>query len=190
MPRDLPAAIVWRRKRPLRAPVGAWLRGRLPDFAEVLLSPDRLGSDGYFDAAAVQALFARHRVDPCSDGHLLWTVLGVQLWHELFRRPAGRWAAEGGWGPAWQRIVHSWLVPRVVFPVYERLTGRRLWTTVQELRALQWRSPDELAARGVKRLRALLVHAHRHVPYYRTLFGAAGVDPAAIRRVEDLADYL
>ena len=98
MARDLPAAIAWRRKRPLRAPVGAWLRGRLPDFAEVLLSPDRLRSDGYFDAAAVQALFARHRVDPRSDGHLLWTVLGVQLWHELFRRPAGRWAVEGGWG--------------------------------------------------------------------------------------------
>ena len=83
--------------------------------------------------------------------------------------------------------MHSWLVPRVVFPAYERLTGRRLWTTVQELRRLQWRSPDELAARAAGRLRALLVHAHRHVPYYRELFGAAGVDPGAIRGVEDLA---
>ena len=82
--------------------------------------------------------------------------------------------------------MHSWLVPHVVFPAYERLTGRRLWTTVQELRTLQWRSPDELAARAATRLRALVVHAHRHVPYYRELFGAAGVDPDAIRSVEDL----
>ena len=95
MARDLPAVIAWRRKRPLRAPVGAWLRGRLPDFAEVLLSPDRLRADGYFDAAAVQALVARHRADPRSDGQLLWAVLGVQLWHELFRRPGGRSVVEG-----------------------------------------------------------------------------------------------
>ena len=36
-------------KRRLRAPVGAWLRGRLPAFVEDLLAPDRLRADGYFD---------------------------------------------------------------------------------------------------------------------------------------------
>ena len=83
--------------------------------------------------------------------------------------------------------MHSWLVPRVVFPVYERLTGRRVWTGVQRLRELQWRSPDELAARATVRLRALLAHARAHVPFYREQLGAAGVDPGAIRGVEDLA---
>jgi phenylacetate-CoA ligase len=83
--------------------------------------------------------------------------------------------------------VHSWLVPGVVFPVYERLTGRRLWTRVQELRQLQWRAADELEARAAGRIRTLLVHARRHVPYYRDLFGATGVDPDSVRRVEDLA---
>jgi phenylacetate-CoA ligase len=82
--------------------------------------------------------------------------------------------------------VHSWLVPRVVLPVYERLTGRRLWTRVDELRRLQWRSPDELAARAATRLRDLLVHAHQHVPYYRERLDAAGVDPGTVRGVEDL----
>ena len=87
---------------------------------------------------------------------------------------------------AWRRAMRSWLVPRVVLPAYERLTGRRLWTRFQEMRTLQWRSPDELAARAATRLRVLLVHAYRHVPYYRELFDAAGVDPAEVRRVEDL----
>ena len=82
--------------------------------------------------------------------------------------------------------MHSWLVPRVVFPVYERLTGRRLWTGVQQLRELQWRSSAELAARSGVRLRSLAIHAQRHVPFYRELFGAAGVDAATIGRVEDL----
>ena len=38
----LPRDILWRRKRPLMAPVEAWLRGPLPAFAEELLSPARL----------------------------------------------------------------------------------------------------------------------------------------------------
>jgi phenylacetate-CoA ligase len=75
----------------------------------------------------------------------------------------------------------------VVFPAYERLSGRRFWTLLQELRELQWRSPDEVASRAVGRVQALLVHAQRHVPYYRALFGAAAIDPRGIRRVEDLA---
>ena len=70
--------------------------------------------------------------------------------------------------------MHSWLVPRVVFPVYERLTGGDCGRRVQELRELQWRSPDELASPRGRAAPALLVHAHRHVPYYRALFGAAG----------------
>jgi asparagine synthase (glutamine-hydrolysing) len=90
---DLPPAIAWRRKRRLRAPVGAWLRGRLPAFVDELLAGERLRADGYFDPEAVHARLARHRADPRSDGQLLWAVLGVQLWHDLFRRPGGRWAA-------------------------------------------------------------------------------------------------
>jgi hypothetical protein len=55
--------------------------------------------------------------------------------------------------------VYSWLVPRVVFPAYERLAGRRLGTAVGELRHHQWRSADEVAARAASRLQALLAHA-------------------------------
>lgn len=87
----------------------------------------------------------------------------------------------------WRWALRGWLVPRVVFPAYERVTGRRLWSRVEEMRAVQWRSADELAARAAARLRSLLVHAHRHVRYYRTLFDTAGVDPAGVRGVEDLA---
>lgn len=85
--------------------------------------------------------------------------------------------------------MHSWLVPRVVFPAYERLAGRRMWTAVQELRASQWRSPEELGDRAAGRLRALVLHAARRVPYYRDLFAAVGLDPEAVRRPDDLARF-
>lgn len=94
MANDLPAPIAWRPKRGLRAPVETWLRGELPAIVRDFLDPPRLRANGYFDPAAVQALLARHRADPRSDGLLLWAVLGVQLWHELFRRPGGRWAVD------------------------------------------------------------------------------------------------
>jgi asparagine synthase (glutamine-hydrolysing) len=77
----------------------------LPDFAQALLAPARLRADGYFDPPAVEALLARHRADSRSDGHLLWAVLGVQLWHDLFRRSGGRWAMDSA--PALRQTVAS-----------------------------------------------------------------------------------
>jgi phenylacetate-CoA ligase len=74
-----------------------------------------------------------------------------------------------------------------VLPLHDRLTGRRLWATVQQLRQRQWASRELAEARAVDRTRALVAHAGAHVPYYRELFGAAGVDPAALRSIEDLA---
>lgn len=56
------------------------------------------------------------------------------------------------------------------------------------LRLLRGRLPSEAALEAirVRRLRALVRSACEHVPYYRELFAAAGVQPDDIRRVEDL----
>ena len=73
--------------------------------------------------------------------------------------------------------MHRWLVPHVVLPLYERLSGRRPWTEARRLRELQWRSPEELEARALVRLRRVLGHAATRVPYYRDLFARAGLAP-------------
>jgi phenylacetate-CoA ligase len=83
--------------------------------------------------------------------------------------------------------VRGWLVPRVVFPLYERLSGRRFWTELRRLRELQWRSPEELETRALRQLRLLVAHAYAHVPYYRDLFSRAGLEPEDIRMVSDLS---
>ena len=83
--------------------------------------------------------------------------------------------------------MYSRLVPQLVFPAYERLSGRRFWTEVEQLRSRQWATPAEVEARVVERLRTLLAHAAAHVPHYREVFGAAGLDVRAIRTVDDLA---
>jgi phenylacetate-CoA ligase len=71
--------------------------------------------------------------------------------------------------------------------MYERLTGRRLWTELQLLRHLQWRSREEIDARVLARVRALVAHASANVPYYREELAAAGVDAASLKELGDLA---
>jgi asparagine synthase (glutamine-hydrolysing) len=86
----LPRDILWRRKRPLMAPIEAWLRGPLPAFAEELLSPARLRTGGYFEPGVVRGLVADVQAGRSLHARLLLMVLGVQLWDVLFRHPDGR----------------------------------------------------------------------------------------------------
>jgi asparagine synthase (glutamine-hydrolysing) len=102
----LPDDIRWRRKRPLMAPLDAWLRGSLPAFAEELLSPTRLRATGYFEPAAIERLITEVRAGRGFDARVLLMVLGVELWDALFRRRGAppppltaRPSAPGGAGP-------------------------------------------------------------------------------------------
>jgi phenylacetate-CoA ligase len=83
--------------------------------------------------------------------------------------------------------VYRWVVPYLVFPLAERLGGRRMWTQVRCVRELQWRPREEIDARALERLRSLLVHAAAHVPYYRDLFGQAGMTSEDVRDLSDLS---
>ena len=70
-----------------------------------------------------------------------------------------------------------------------------LWAFWQAERA-QWRDPCRLREWQGRRLRKLVRHAYASVPFYRRLYDQAGVDPAAIRSLDEqtfhheLADIL
>jgi len=74
--------------------------------------------------------------------------------------------------------VHPLLVRRLLLPLHERMMGRRTFAFRRELNRLQWRSPEELRALQVRKLRSLFRLAAEHCDYYRGLFHAAGADPA------------
>jgi phenylacetate-CoA ligase len=82
--------------------------------------------------------------------------------------------------------MRDWLRARVPI-AYERLTGRRPWAELVRLRELQWRPAEELEARALGKLRAIVSHAQAHVPYYRDLLRRAAVDPGDIRTLADLS---
>ncbi|MGZ8211806.1 MAG: hypothetical protein ACXWUH_14970, partial [Burkholderiales bacterium] len=62
------------------------LRADLPAFAEELLSEPALREAGYFNPQEVAVLRRRHREGAENLEHVLSTVLGVQVWHDVFRR--------------------------------------------------------------------------------------------------------
>jgi asparagine synthase (glutamine-hydrolysing) len=79
----IPPAITARAKQPYRAPEGtSFFTGRVPDYVEALLAPDRVARDGIFDHTAVARLAAKFREGRAigvKDGMALVGVLSTQL---------------------------------------------------------------------------------------------------------------
>jgi len=79
----LPAEIVNRQKRGLRAPIREWLAGPLPDFAAEMLSEESVGDKGYLDPALVSDILNRHRRGEEGCGRPLMACLVVH-WDDVF----------------------------------------------------------------------------------------------------------
>jgi len=63
---------------------------------------------------------------------------------------------------------------------------RDVATHVADLARTQWLSPSAVRDMQEEKLRRLIQHAYRHVPYYRERMQAAGIEPGAIRGLDDL----
>ncbi len=90
--RHVPRALVERPKMGFGIPIDAWLRGPLRDWAEALLRPGRLASEGYFHPAPIRRMWEAHLSGRCNAQHELWDVLMFQAWLES-RQPRRRLAA-------------------------------------------------------------------------------------------------
>jgi len=78
-------------------------------------------------------------------------------------------------------------VGRLGFALTERLRGSRSAALYREIAEEPFRPVDEVRARQLARLQALLQHAQRTVPYYRELFAGLGVDARDIKSFDDFA---
>ena len=80
--RHVPKALVERPKMGFGIPLGEWLRGPLRDWAECLLSADRLKDDHFLDVQQVRLRWKEH-IEGLRDWQdQLWTVLMFQAWRE------------------------------------------------------------------------------------------------------------
>lgn len=76
----VPRELVDRPKNGFAVPVGEWIRGPLRGWAEDLLRPDALRSDGWFDADLVTRRWRAHLDATCDSTAALWAVLMFQSW--------------------------------------------------------------------------------------------------------------
>ena len=83
--------------------------------------------------------------------------------------------------------MYTALATNILFPLHERLKHHTTVAVHRGMEQTQWWDTKRLQALQLERLRALLMHAQAHVPYYRELFGRIGFNPGALRDPGDLA---
>jgi asparagine synthase (glutamine-hydrolysing) len=78
--RHVPQSLIERPKHGFGVPIDAWLRGPLHEWAEDLLSEERLGREGFLDPAPVRSALREHLQGKRNRQHELWTVLMFESW--------------------------------------------------------------------------------------------------------------
>ena len=83
--RHVPANLIERPKMGFAAPIGAWLRGPLREWAESLLGEERLRREGYLHPEPVRRVWREHLSGDRNGQEMLWAVLMFQAWLERWQ---------------------------------------------------------------------------------------------------------
>ena len=78
----MPPTLTERPKQGFSVPMGDWLRGPLRDWAEELLSGQRLSADGVLNPDLVRATWKRLLAGDAAADARIWTVLVYQAWRQ------------------------------------------------------------------------------------------------------------
>jgi asparagine synthase (glutamine-hydrolysing) len=78
--KKVPKKMIDRPKMGFAIPLADWLRGALQEWADNLLSPNRLSNDGIFDVDFVSSIWQQHLSGHNDWGTLLWSILMFNSW--------------------------------------------------------------------------------------------------------------
>src|SRR5436309_565790 len=80
--RYVPRELVEGPKMGFGVPIDVWLRGPLREWAETLLSPQRLKQDGFFHPEPIVQRFREHLSGHSRWQYSLWNILMFQAWKD------------------------------------------------------------------------------------------------------------
>jgi asparagine synthase (glutamine-hydrolysing) len=78
----IPDSVIDRPKQGFGAPLDAWFRGGLAQFARESLDPDRVRAAGLLDPESATRLLEDHLSGAADHGRRLWAIVQLQLWHD------------------------------------------------------------------------------------------------------------
>jgi asparagine synthase (glutamine-hydrolysing) len=78
--RHVPRSLFERPKQGFGIPIDAWLRGPLKEWAQDLLSPDRLRAEGFLRPEPITAALTAHLEGRLNLQYRLWTILMFESW--------------------------------------------------------------------------------------------------------------
>jgi asparagine synthase (glutamine-hydrolysing) len=76
----LPKEVIHRKKKGFGVPIAKWVKGPLKELFGDLLSPDRIGREGFLNPKYVTPLLQDHLVNRKDNRKQLWTLLVWELW--------------------------------------------------------------------------------------------------------------
>ena len=102
-----------------------------------------------------------------------------------------RWIALISCGHGTQLQSHMTLYPkvsrRILYPLYERLSGRQFLDKLELLEASQWWDRERVVEYQWQKLKTLLNYVYVNNSFYRRRFQQAGVHPDDIKSFADLS---
>jgi len=85
--------------------------------------------------------------------------------------------------------MRAWISKYLMYLPVQAIRREPVSRHRRDLERLQWESSAALEAMRLGRLKDLLAHASRNIPYYRDAFRAHGADPEAFRSLDDLRRF-
>jgi phenylacetate-CoA ligase len=81
--------------------------------------------------------------------------------------------------------MHSKLVKHLIFPLHEKILGRDTYKFLDCLKKEQYLEKGQLEELRFHKLKELLVHAGKNIPFYKKRFLDAGFDPVKMQAIDD-----
>ncbi len=78
----VPQELVERPKQGFSVPIGQWIRGSLNEWAQDLISPNKLKREGFLKGDIIERLWQEHINSEFNYEHLLWNILMFESWFD------------------------------------------------------------------------------------------------------------